>query len=95
MTIRNAKFNMKTTIMPTIEQLRKSGYKVKVIHGFTDEQDPHYNLSHRKTTIQIRDLGGNEFIGESKCSRKDHYNRKLGNKIALGRALKEAGLILQ
>jgi hypothetical protein len=72
----------------TIEQLRKEGYKVKVMHGVTDETDPHYNLSHRVTTIKLRDLKGNEHTASAKCSKKDSYNRKLGNKIALGRVLK-------
>jgi hypothetical protein len=80
--------NNTTTMQPTIEELRKQGYKVKVMHGTIDESDPHYNLSHRITTIKLRDLTGNEHIASAKCSKKDSYSRKLGNKIALGRVLK-------
>ena len=73
----------------TIEELRKEGYKVKVIHGYVDEFDKHSHLAERMTTIHLRDLDGNEWLGESRCSVKDQYNRKLGNAIALNRALKQ------
>lgn len=73
---------------PTIEQLRKSGYKVRVIHDTLNNDDPYYDLADRYTRIEILDPEGNEWIGEARCSIKDNYNRKLGNKIALNRALK-------
>lgn len=72
----------------TIEQLRRSGYKVRVMHDFISNDDPYVHLADRYTKIEILDLNGNEWIGESRCSIKDNYNRKLGNKIALNRALK-------
>ena len=72
----------------TIESLRKQGYKVKVMHGFVQQDEFHYEIAHHKTTINLRDLNGKEWYGCAKCSKKDHYNRKLGNKIALQRALK-------
>jgi hypothetical protein len=61
----------------TIEGLRKSGFKVFVKH--------HGNYS---TEIYITDPTGNHSYGMSQCSFGDQPNRKLGNKIALGRALK-------
>jgi hypothetical protein len=73
---------------PTIEQLRKSGYKVRVIHDILNNDDPYYHLADRYTRIEVLDPQGKEWIGESRCSIKDNYNRKLGNKIALHRALK-------
>jgi hypothetical protein len=72
----------------TIEELRKSGYKVRVIHGKVDETDPHYHLSCNKTRIEITTPDGKELIGEARCSKGDQYNRKIGNRIALGRAFK-------
>jgi hypothetical protein len=73
----------------TIEQLRKNGYKVRVIHSKLDETDQFYHLADRCTIIQIRDKEGNEFSGMARCSKSDHYNRKMGNRIALGRALSQ------
>ena len=72
----------------TIESLRKQGYKVKVMHRFVEQDEFYYDIAHHKTTINLRDLNGMEWYGVAKCSKKDHYNRKLGNKIALQRALK-------
>lgn len=73
---------------PTIEQLRKSGYKVRVIHDTLNNDDPYYHLADRYTRIEILDPNGKEWVGMARCSVKDNYNRKLGNKIALNRALK-------
>lgn len=61
----------------TIEGLRKSGFKVFVNHQ-----------SHWHTQIFVTDLHGNTSFGYALCNDKDQPNRKLGNKIALGRALK-------
>lgn len=45
-------------------------------------------LSKFATCIEVKDPLGNEHRGVSLCSMMDNWNRKLGNKIALGRALK-------
>lgn len=71
----------------TIEKLRKNGYKVKVIHTNLDDTDEYQHLADRVTIIQIRNHDGREYIGKARCSIKDHYNRKLGNKIALARTI--------
>jgi hypothetical protein len=60
----------------TIEGLRKTGFKVMVIHSMD------------VTTIYVTDLHGNTARGQSICHEDENYNRKLGNKIALGRAIK-------
>jgi len=39
------------------------------------------------TTVEVTSPTGETFIGEARCSDKDSFNRKLGVKIALGRAL--------
>ena len=67
--------NMKSNI--TIQGLRKIGYKVMVIHDNTD------------TTIFVTNPQGKTSCGQSVCHSKDNFNRKLGNKIALGRAMKD------
>jgi len=61
----------------TIEGLRKTGFKVFVNH-----------ISNWHTEIFVTDPKGNTAFGYSLCNDEDQPNRKLGNKIALGRALK-------
>ena len=85
--------------MQTIEQLRKSGYKVRVIHyrqsiinkKILPQRDiggPLFlEAKGGKTRIELRSPEGIETFGEALCSDKDTYNRKLGNRIALGRAM--------
>lgn len=73
----------------TIEKLRKSGYKVRVMQNPIDPNDPYSHLAGKITRIEIKDPNGIEWFGESRCSLKDNYNRKLGNKIALQRAIKK------
>ncbi len=65
----------------TIEGLRKTGFKVFVKHN---------SIYH--TEIFLTDPKGNTSFGYSLCNDADQPNRKLGNKIALGRALKNLKL---
>jgi hypothetical protein len=77
---------------PTIHQLRRAGWKVRVIHGFTYESyigSEITNLSDRFTRIELTSPEGKDFVGIAYCSNNDQWNRKLGNRIALGRALKK------
>lgn len=62
---------------PTIESLRKSGWKVFVNH-----------ISQYHTQIFLTDTEGKTSFGYAMCNDEDQPNRKLGNKIALGRAIK-------
>jgi hypothetical protein len=61
---------------PTIHQLRCNNYKVFVNH---DEKG--------NTRIVLTNPNGNHAEGEARKDTRDRFNRKLGNKIALGRAL--------
>jgi hypothetical protein len=86
--------------MFTVHQLRKLGYKVTVHHtrneieknrfcGMTYELDPRGGHTH----IEVYDMAEqNSYIGEALCSEKDNYDKKLGVRIALGRALKKMGM---
>ncbi len=84
-------------MQPTIKDLRQKGYKVRVIHT------RHYNTK-QKISGPVPELsarGGSTIIeittpdktqdvfGEAICSKEDNFNRKTGNFIALGRALKQ------
>jgi hypothetical protein len=84
-------------MQPTIKDLRRQGYKVRVIH--------------KRHTIKVQKImgfayevsakGGTTFIeittpdkqhtvsGSAKCSLEDNFNRKVANAIAVGRALKK------
>jgi hypothetical protein len=77
--------NIHSRNTPTIHQLRRAGWKVRVIHGVTDEDNV---LSDRFTRIELTSPDQKDSVGTAYCSRKDQWNRKLGNRIALGRALK-------
>ncbi len=72
---------MKNT-QPTIESLRKSGWKVAVIHGSRRHDQKRYTHI-IVTSPEKKHAEGIAFVHEG-----DQYNRKIGNKIALGRALK-------
>jgi len=82
--------------MTNIKQLRQAGYKVRVLHK------RNYNTIQRLGgySKEIAPKGGETFIeittpdkslttaGASICSDNDLFNRRTGNMIALGRAIK-------
>jgi hypothetical protein len=80
--------------MKNIAQLRREGYKVRVLHSRPivyqqkiDGSVKVFSPTGGKTTIQITTPEGRDVVGEATCSDKDSWNRKFGNQIALGRAL--------
>lgn len=83
--------------MLTVENLRKMGFRVKVRHNrermvYSDtyvEVSPYGGF----TEVEIYDFSTQQIYGGAAyCSKKDHYCRKLGVRIALGRALKAMGI---
>jgi hypothetical protein len=79
----------------TIESLRKQGYKVRVIHRDWKGEDREFINTDRLakddnpcvtqidvTTPDKKDVSGFAYRAEG-----DHYNRKIGNRIALNRAM--------
>ena len=81
--------------MTTVHDLRKKGFKVKVRHNRLFYYDLTKNLpvlcTHGGwTDVEVIDPTTNRiYAGQAECSKKDHYCRKLGVRIALGRALKK------
>lgn len=72
--------------MKTVQELRQSGYKVRVIHKrerLVNTFSP--NTLGGTTIVELRTPEGVELRAEARCSTKDNYNKKLGVKIALGR----------
>ena len=79
---------------PTIKQLRQSGWKVRVMHlrhrdliKTIDGEYPIISNFGGSTTIEVTTPQGITGIGKALCSDKDNFNRRIGNSIALGRAL--------
>lgn len=84
--------------MTTVRQLRQSGYKVKVLHHrnknivayqnnpYGHKKEVIHNLG-GKTQVIVDGPNGEHFEGLAICSGLDNYNKKLGVKIALGRAM--------
>lgn len=81
-----------------VENLRKAGFKVRVSHSryHVYTGDLHYRKFFETnpylispkggtTTVEITSKDNKNYIGKSKCSKKDSFNRKLGLNIALGR----------
>lgn len=86
---------------PTIHELRRAGCKVRVIHNNAPKMADIYRAAIEignldliptriggYTQIDITTPAGNDFSGVAFRMKDDQYNRKLGNRIALGRALK-------
>jgi hypothetical protein len=84
---------MAPPLIQTIHQLRKDGWKVRVIHGIVDQTFPAEirKLANKFTRIELRSPDGHESVGIAYLSKKDNHNRKLGNKIALARAFHNQG----
>jgi hypothetical protein len=83
--------------MTNIKQLRQAGYKVRVLHkrnyntiqrlgGYSKEVAPKGGETYIEITTPDKRL---TTAGASLCSDKDLFNRRTGNIIALGRAIKE------
>lgn len=79
--------------MNTVQELRKAGYKVRVLHFrdriFKNRMDSSINGYESPkggfTKIIIDSPDGRHYEGEAWCSPKDNYSKKLGVRIALGR----------
>lgn len=82
--------------METIKSLRQKGYKVRVIHTRNTKQlqkpDGISEVIEAKggnTRIELTNLDKTiTVMAEAKCSDSDSFNHKIGNQIALGRAIK-------
>jgi hypothetical protein len=86
----------------TIKHLRQQGYKVRVIHKRnTIKVQKIMGVAHEisarggSTTIELTTPDKLHTVsGKSVCSTEDNFNKKVGNSIALGRALKELDVVL-
>lgn len=74
-----------------VQQLKKLGYQVKIIHNRRmelDEDSLDYTILPRggATNVVIQ-KDGKSFDGMAVCSDKDNYCRATGRKVALARAM--------
>ena len=79
--------------IPNTKELRQRGFKVFIKHepyaNLYSKHDNHYLIATGMTKASIIPPGGkNEYYAYTYRSLKDQFNRKLGVRIALGRALK-------
>lgn len=73
-----------------VERLRKDGYKVRVKHYRLMNLDG-IKARGGKTVVEVTAPDGTNFVGMSRCSRNENFNKRLGVRIALGRAFKNKG----
>jgi hypothetical protein len=81
--------------MFSVHQLRKMGYKVRVQHDKDYILHSMYTPDIRckgHTCVEVTTPDGHFGVGNSYVLLQDQYNRKLGVKVALGRALKRLGI---
>lgn len=76
-------------MQPSIKELRRAGYKVRVYHA-RDFHNSVVSPKGGKTTIEITTPNKQHtVVAEALCSVEDNFNHKLGNSIAVGRALEK------
>ena len=56
-----------------------------------DRWEPEKHSPRRAITVAIIVFGGVVYVGMAPCSWQDQFNRKIGYRMALGRALRQAG----
>ena len=83
-------------MIPTVKQLRQSGYKVRVLHARRHELVKRLGHVSKElcakggnTTVEITTPDGKNLTGVASCFNCDSYNKRLGVRIAIGRALSQ------
>jgi len=89
--------------MFTVENARKNGFKVRVMHfrPVVGENELFHTSVIKEKKLNLVQNGGltrvevttpenKNFFGEASCHVNDCFNRRLGTRIALGRAFKLA-----
>ncbi len=84
----------------TVGDLRRVGHKVRVMHWrivgsklrpvneITPDMHDRLKSKGGKTRVEITTPDNQTLVGEAICDKNDPFNRKLGIRIAVGRALK-------
>jgi hypothetical protein len=86
--------------MLNVDTLRKAGFNIRVHHlrdllvyyGIGEDSriqvvGSEFAPCGGETFIELTTPAGKFYLGQARCSWRDNYNKKLGTKIALARAL--------
>lgn len=73
--------------MVTVKSLRKSGFKVRVLHTRNLLHDGSPSCKGGSTTVEITTPDGKDISGTANCRDDERFDRRLGLTIAIGRAL--------
>lgn len=71
--------------MNEVENLRKGGYKVRVMHHRLTNLEG-IKARGGRTVVEVTTPEGITLVGMARCSRNENFNKRLGVRIALGRA---------
>lgn len=80
----------------TVHDLRKAGYKVRVLHfRRRDERflNDVYLPKGGETVLQVTTPEGYNYESRARCSDKERYNKRVGVQIALGRMFNKNSLM--
>lgn len=101
------KNSFNSDLFPSICELRRLGYKVRVSHfryiecgtvaalERVTKEDKKNNVFSKifeyggETHFELTNRDGKTFLAEALCSKRDAFNRKLGNHICLARLAKQ------
>lgn len=72
--------------MVTVASLRRSGFKVRVLHTRNYLPSGSTSCKGGSTTVEITTPDGNDISGTAKCRDDERFDRKIGLSIAIGRA---------
>lgn len=73
--------------MVTVRELRQAGNKVRVLHTRNISSDGSISCLGGTTVVEITTKDGRNLTGLAKCRDDERFDRKMGLKIAVGRAL--------
>lgn len=73
--------------MVSVASLRKSGFKVRVLHTRNTVADGTPSCKGGSTTVEITTPDGKDLSGTARCRDDERFDRRLGLRIAIGRAL--------
>ena len=71
----------------TVRELRQSGNKVRVLHTRNSLPDGTVSCKGGITVVEITTKEGTDLSGCARCRDDERFDRKMGVKIAVGRAL--------
>lgn len=73
--------------MKTVQELRAEGFKVRVHHIRRYNKQGCLQSKGGETLVEIDSPDGQHYEGRARCNSKESYQKSMGRKIAIGRAL--------